>query len=97
MNFIYKKKYGLYRPLPISCKPWESVSMNLMTQLLECNGMHAIFMVVDQFSKLAKMAPTRMFITTFDSVKLTFDMWVKHHRMPKFIVSDRDAKFTMSF
>ncbi len=38
-----------------------------------------------------------MFTTTFDSIKLLFNMWVKHRRMPQFIVSDRDAKFTTSF
>jgi hypothetical protein len=56
--------------------------------------MDAILIVVNQFSKLAKMAPTKT-IMTFDSTKLFFDMWVKHHGMPQFIVSDRNAKFTM--
>ncbi len=70
-KFIYKKKYGLYRPLPILHKPWESVSMELMTQLPEWNGMDAIFMVVDQFSKLAKMALTMMIATTFKLAKLS--------------------------
>jgi hypothetical protein len=43
------------------------------------------------------MAPTKMFATTFELVKLFFDMWVKHHKMPQFIVSDRDAKFMKGF
>ncbi len=80
-KFIYKKKYGLYRLLSIPNKPWENVSMDFMTQLFKCNGMDAIFLVVDQFSKLAKMVPTKMIVTTFDLVKLFFDMWVKHHKM----------------
>jgi hypothetical protein len=71
--------------------------MDFMTQLLEWNGMDAILVVVDHFSKLAKMAPTKMVMITFDSTKLFFDMWVRHHDMPQFIVSDRDAKFTMDF
>ncbi len=28
---IYKKKYGLYKLLPIPSEPWENVSMHFMT------------------------------------------------------------------
>ncbi len=94
---IYKKKYGLYKLLLIRSEPWESVSMDLMTQLPKWNGMDAIFMVVNRLSKLAKMAPTKTIATTFDSTKLFFNMWVKHHGMPQFIISDRDTKFTTCF
>lgn len=38
---IHKKKYELYRPLPISNEPWESVPMNFMTQLPERDGRHS--------------------------------------------------------
>jgi hypothetical protein len=78
----HKMKYGLCRPLPIPSEPWESVLMEFMTHLLEWNGMDTILVVVNQFCKLAKMAPTKTIATTFDSVKLLFNMWVKHHRMP---------------
>jgi hypothetical protein len=71
--------------------------MDSMTQLPKWNGMDAIFVVVNQLSKLAKMAPTKIIITTFDSTKLFFNMQVKHHGMPQFIVSDRDAKVMMNF
>jgi hypothetical protein len=47
MKSIYKKKFGLYTPLPILSEPWESVSMDFMTQLPKWNGMDAILMVVD--------------------------------------------------
>jgi hypothetical protein len=74
-----------------------SVSMDFIRHLLKWNGMDAIPVVIDQFSKLAKMAPTKMIATTFDSTKLLFDMWVRHHVMPQFIISDRDVKFMTSF
>ncbi len=64
----------MYRPLPILSEPWESVSMDFMTQLPKCNRMDAILVVVDQFSKLMKMALTKMIMTTFDLAKLFFDM-----------------------
>jgi hypothetical protein len=38
--------------------PFESVSMDFMTCFLECEGMDAIFVVVDKFSKSMKFAPT---------------------------------------
>jgi hypothetical protein len=72
----YTKKNGLYKPLPIPNNPWENVSMDFMTQLPKWNGMDTIFTIVDQFSKLAKIVPIKMIMTTFDSTKLFFDMWV---------------------
>jgi hypothetical protein len=81
MKFIYKNIYGLYRPLLIPSEPWNNVSMDFMMQLLEWNGMDVILVVINQFSKLAKIVPTNMIITNFNSLKLLFDMWVRHHRM----------------
>lgn len=59
--------------------------------------MDAIFMVVNQLSKLAKMVPTKTIATTSNLTKLFFNMWVRHHGMPQFIVSDRDTKFIAGF
>jgi hypothetical protein len=63
---MYKKKYELYKPLPIPSERWENVSMDFMTQLPKWNGMDTILVVVNQFSKLAKIVPTIMIATTFD-------------------------------
>jgi hypothetical protein len=41
-KFIYKKKYELYKTIPIPNEPWENVSMDFMTQLFEWNEMDAI-------------------------------------------------------
>ncbi len=56
----------MYKILLILNELWESVSMDFMTQLLEWNGMNAILVVVDQFSKLEKMALIKIIATTFD-------------------------------
>jgi hypothetical protein len=47
---VHKNKFELYRPLPIPSGPFESVSMDFMTCLLEWEGTDAIFVVVDKFS-----------------------------------------------
>jgi hypothetical protein len=83
-------------PLLILNEPWESASTNFMMQLFEWN-MNAILVVVDQLSKLAKMVPTKTIIATFNSTKLFSNMWVKHHGVFQFIISDRDVKFTNNF
>jgi hypothetical protein len=77
--------------------PWENVSMDFMTQLPKWKGMDTILMVVDWFSKLAKMAPTKIIVMIFNSAKLFFDVWITDYKMPQFIISNRNAKFTMSF
>jgi len=97
MKSIYQKKNGVYKLQPILTEPWENISMDFMTQLFKWNGMDAILMVVDQFSKLAKVVPTQIIITTFNLAKLLFIIWVKHHKMLQLIVNNKDAKFTMCF
>ncbi len=32
-----------------------------------------------------------MIMITCDLVKLIFDMWIRHHGMPQFIISDKDT------
>jgi hypothetical protein len=72
----------MYSTLMCIHSPWESVSMDFMTQLPKWKGMDTNFMVVNWFSKLAKMAPIKTIVMIFDSAKLFFDMWIKHHGMP---------------
>jgi hypothetical protein len=46
---------------------------------------------------LAKMVPTKANVITFDSLNLFFNMWVRHHGMLQFIVSEKDVKFMSGF
>ncbi len=94
---IYKKKYKLYEPLLILREPWENVCMNFMIQLPKWNGMDAILIIVDQFFKLIKMVPTKMIATTFNFGNLFFDMWVKHHEMPQFIIREETSSLWQAF
>jgi hypothetical protein len=48
--------------------------MDFMTQRPEWNGMDAILVAINQFSKLTKMAPTKTIVRTFDLMKLFFNM-----------------------
>jgi hypothetical protein len=75
-KLVQIKKFKLYKPLPIPLGPFESVSMDFMTCLLEWERTNAIFVVVDKFLKLAKCAPTQTNATIVGTTKLFFDMWV---------------------
>jgi hypothetical protein len=59
--------------------------------------MDAILIVVVLFFKSVKMVPIKTVMTTFNSMELFFDMWVRHHEMPQLIVSNTYAKFIPSF
>ena len=51
------KKYGLLKPIPMSSKPWDDVSMDFMTSLPVSDGFDAIMTVVDRFSKMLIAVP----------------------------------------
>jgi hypothetical protein len=94
---VHKKKFGLYKPFPIPSSSFENISMDFMTCLLEWEGVDAIFVVVDRFSKMIKFALTQTNTMVVGTTKLFFDMWVRNKGMLKVIVNDCNMKFTSEF
>jgi hypothetical protein len=65
------KKQGLYAPLPIPEKPWESISMDCMSGLPSSKqGNDCVFVVVDWFSKMAMLTACKKNVTMIDTTKL---------------------------
>jgi hypothetical protein len=89
--------YGLLQPLPIPYGPWQSVSLDLVTDLPVCCGFDSIVVFVDRFSKLCVLAACTKTITAPQLAQLFVDMVFVRFGMPTSIVSDRDPRFTSHF
>lgn len=89
---------GLLQPLPIPEVRWEVVSMDFITQLPTTkHNNDAIMIVVDKLSKQAHLIATKTAVSAPEVATLFFREVVRHHGIPKSIISDRDSRFTSMF
>ncbi|GBG65326.1 hypothetical protein CBR_g50362 [Chara braunii] len=86
---------GLLKPLPIPERPGESLSMDFMDTLITSkSGMRHIFVIVDRFSKYARLIAMPETAKTEYVIRMFKENWVRDFGLPKSIVSDRDVRFT---
>ena len=65
-----------------------SVSIDFITSLSELQSYIAIFMIIDQFSKLAFMVLIVATATALETAKLFLNAWWRYYELPRIIVSD---------
>jgi hypothetical protein len=87
-------KLGLYTPLPIPSRPWESVSMDFVGGLLMSRKFHDyLYVVVDRFHKMCVLIPCKNQFIAKQTTQMFFEnVWV-HFGLPTSIVFDRDYRF----
>jgi hypothetical protein len=73
--------------------PWEDISADPISPLLESKGHNAILAIIDRFSKMIRLIPTTMEITALRLAKLYRDNIWKMHGLPHRITSDRGLQF----
>jgi hypothetical protein len=92
------RKLGLYTPLPIPSRPWETVCMDFLGEFpMSRKGHDYFYVVVDRFSKMCVLIPCKNQVTTEKTTQMFFEtVWV-HFGLPTSIVSDRDSRFMGKF
>ncbi|GBG91928.1 hypothetical protein CBR_g54023 [Chara braunii] len=86
---------GLLKPLPIPDGSGLSVSMDFMDTLVTSkSGKRHIFVIIDRFTKYARLVPMPETARKEYVIKLFKDNWVRDFGLPKTIISDRDFRFT---
>ncbi|RVW22706.1 Transposon Tf2-2 polyprotein [Vitis vinifera] len=88
---------GLLEPLPIAERPWDNVTMDFIIGLPKSEDSGSIIVVVDRFSKYATFIAAPTDCTTEETARLFLKHVVKYWGLPKFIISDRDPRFTGKF
>ncbi|GBG44492.1 hypothetical protein CBR_g77992 [Chara braunii] len=76
-------------------KEGQSVSMDFMDTLVTSkSGKRHIFVIIDRFTKYARLVAMPESARTDHVIELFTDNWVRDFGLPKTIVSDRDVRFT---
>jgi len=89
---------GPMMPLPIPTRPWQQVSMDLITQLPRSrNGNDAIVVFVDKLTKMVHYVATTTTVSAPQLATLFMREVVRLHGVPESILSDRDPRFTAHF
>ncbi|RVW50368.1 Transposon Tf2-2 polyprotein [Vitis vinifera] len=88
---------GLLEPLPVAERPWDSVTMDFIIGLPKLEDSGSIIVVVDRFSKYATFIAAPTDCTAEETARLFLKHVVKYWGLPKFIISDRNPRFTGKF
>jgi len=88
---------GKLMPNRIPDRRWQTISVDLITELLRSHRYDAIMVVVDHLSKCAHTVLTTSNVTASGIAQLFRDHVWKLHRLPEEVISDRGTQFVLNF
>ena len=92
-----QRPFGLLQPLEAPYAPWSSISMDFIVKLPPSQGNDSVLVVVDRYTKLAHFIPCLETTTAPQFAEIFIRHIVKHHGLPRDIISDRGSIFMSSF
>jgi len=79
-------------PNKVPNRPWEIISIDLITQLLESNGYNAICVIVNKLIKRVHFIPINNQFSSKNIVQSLYDKVYPLHGLPLQIILDRGVQ-----
>jgi len=93
----HHKPYGSLKQLPISERPWNSISMDFIEKLPSSSGFDTILVIVDWLTKQAIFIPAHDTIISTDLACLFVLHVFSKHGIPSHVTSNRGLEFVSNF
>jgi hypothetical protein len=91
------KPYGLLQSHEVPTIPFEHVSLDMITDLHECDGYDAVVVLVCMLTERTIVEPITKTITTEQLAKVMHRAVFRHFGLPRKLISDRDHRFMSDF
>ena len=88
-----QQPFGPLVPNKVPNRPWEIISMDLITQLPESNSYNAICVIVDRLTKRAHFIPINNQFSSKNMTQLLYDKVYPLHGLPLQIILDRGVQY----
>ena len=91
------------QPIRIPTAPFEDIAMDFVTGIPDSidpaakTSYDSILVIICRFTSYVELIPCLKNMTAKELAYLFQDKWVRHHGIPKTIISDRDKLFTSNF
>jgi len=86
-----QQPFGPLMPNKVPNRPWEIISIDLITQLPESNGYNTICVIVDKLTKRSHFINNQF--SSKNMVQLLYDKVYPLHGLPLQIISDRGVQY----